>query len=98
MLEKYAGEYPEEHKELQGRLSGNLPAGWQDLLPKKDDLAKSAPLRKSHGVVLSKLAPAYKNFVAGSADLMESTFVNFPGHHDFQNVSSSLLLFLLKQA
>jgi len=92
-MAKYAEAHPEAYAELQGRLTGNLPNGWRDLLPAKADLGaakKPEATRKSHGAVLSALAPVYKNFVAGSADLLESTFVNFPGMTEFQNPSTGL--------
>jgi hypothetical protein len=37
------------------------------------------------------LIPKYKAFIAGSADLMESTFVNFKGQVEFQSVCSFFL-------
>lgn len=92
-MAKYAEAYPEAYAELQGRLTGNLPDGWRDLLPAKADLGaakKAEATRKSHGAVLSALAPVFKNFVAGSADLLESTFVNFPGMTEFQDPTTGL--------
>lgn len=60
-----------------------------EILPSKDKLPGAPqPTRKSSGIAVQALAPKYKAFVAGSADLLESTFVNFDGHVEFQNVSS----------
>lgn len=90
-MARYKKEYPAEEKELRMRMSGKFAATedeWKALLPEKKDLPKAPQAtRKSSGIVVQALVPKYKNFVAGSADLMESTFVNFKGQVDFQNVS-----------
>jgi dihydroxyacetone synthase len=93
MLAKYANEYPEEYKELKMRMSGKFAEGdeWKDLLPTKADLPQAAqPTRKSSGIVVQALVPKYKSFLAGSADLLESTFVNFKGQVEFQKPDSGL--------
>jgi dihydroxyacetone synthase len=71
------------------RLAGKFSEDdWRELLPAKQDLPTAAqPTRKSSGIAVQALVPKYNSFVAGSADLMESTFVNFKGQVDFQNVS-----------
>ncbi len=87
----YKKSYPEEEKDLRLRISGKwIEDGVQvnSLLPSKEELPKAPqPTRKSSGIVVQALVPRFKSFVAGSADLMESTFVNFKGQHEFQNVS-----------
>lgn len=88
-MQMYASKYPDEWDQLQSRLSGKFaPDGWQDLLPSKDKLPQAAqPTRKSSGLAVQALVPKYNSFIAGSADLLESTFVNFDGQVEFQNVS-----------
>jgi dihydroxyacetone synthase len=88
-LKKYEQKYPAEFKELQARMQGNFAEqGWQRLLPSKERLPKGEqPTRKSSGIAVQALVPHHKSFVAGSADLLESTFVNFNGQVEFQNVS-----------
>ncbi|KII95646.1 hypothetical protein PLICRDRAFT_34572 [Plicaturopsis crispa FD-325 SS-3] len=87
----YARAYPEEYAELEGRRTGDLPAGWQALIPPKADLPSEAqPTRKSSGIVVEALVPRFKNFVAGSADLLESTFVSFKGQKELQSPESGL--------
>jgi hypothetical protein len=39
-------------------------------------------------LAVQALVPKYNSFIAGSADLLESTFVNFDGQVEFQNVST----------
>jgi dihydroxyacetone synthase len=91
-LEQYAQKYPAEHKQLQMRLAGKFAEdNWREVLPAKKDLpAAPQPTRKSSGIAVQALVPKYNSFVSGSADLMESTFVNFKGQVDFQNVSYDL--------
>lgn len=88
-MEAYKSKYPELYEEFAQRLRGNFaPEGWQSLLPVKDQLPQGPqPTRKSSGIAVQALVPRYKSFVAGSADLLESTFVNFDGQVEFQNVS-----------
>ena len=89
MMGRYAKEYPEEHKELTRRLEGKLREGWEKDLPTKEQLPQEAiPTRKASGLVVQALVPKDDTFIAGSADLMESTFVNFKGQTLFQNPES----------
>jgi dihydroxyacetone synthase len=91
-MKLYASKYPQEYKELEMRRSGRFAeAGWQELLPSKDRLPQAAqPTRKSSGIAVQAFAPHHKSFIAGSADLLESTFVNFEGQVEFQNVSATV--------
>lgn len=83
----YPTAYPAEHAELQQRLSGNLPEGWKQDLPPKSALP-TAPqaTHKSSGIAVQALIPKCEAFMAGSADLMESTLVDFKGQVEFQSV------------
>ena len=86
---KYAEAYPVEYAEIQQRLTGNLPDWWRELLPSKSELPTvEQPTRKSSGIAVTTLVPRFKQFVAGSADLLESTFVSFPKQVEFQHVNS----------
>jgi dihydroxyacetone synthase len=88
MMKRYAQEHQDLHVELAQRLTGTLPEGWQSVFPSKADLPQAAqPTRKSSGIAVQALLPKFRHFTAGSADLMESTFVNFKGQVEFQSVS-----------
>ncbi|WWC61577.1 transketolase [Kwoniella dejecticola CBS 10117] len=89
---QYRQRYPQEYEELSRRICGEWTAeAWQDALPSKAKLPQEPqPTRKSSGIVVQALAPKYKTFVAGSADLLESTFVNFKDQIEFQKPSSGL--------
>jgi len=87
LFSKYAQVFPNEHAELMRRISGKLPFGWRDLIPLKKDLPNAdQPTRKSSGIVVETLAPLFPDIVAGSADLLESTFVSWKGMVEFQKV------------
>jgi dihydroxyacetone synthase len=92
-MKQYAEKYPELNAEFEARLQGRFaPDGWRDALPSKEKLPSAAqPTRKSSGIAVQALVPQNKSFVAGSADLLESTFVNFAGQVEFQNVSITLI-------
>lgn len=88
LLASYTAAYPAEAAELARRVTGQLPDGWQDLLPTRDQLPSAPqPTRKSSGIVMEALASKFPDFVAGSADLLESTFVSWKGMVEFQKVS-----------
>ena len=87
MMERYHKEYPKEGAELGRRLKGQFATDWEDRLPSKDRLPKeSTATRKASGIVLKALIPEDKTFVVGSADLLESTFVDWPDMVEFQKV------------
>jgi transketolase len=68
----YSDRYRDQ-AELWRRISeGKLPDGWEKSIP---DLSKEKPIatRAASGKVLTSLAKAIPNLVAGSADLAEST-------------------------
>jgi len=67
----YAAAYPREAAELQRRLSGALPPGWEDALPAFAD-AQPMATRQASGAVLNALAPVIPELLGGSADLAPS--------------------------
>ncbi len=88
MMIRYKTAYPEEERELRSRMNGKLD-GLTSKLPTKDKLPTTAqPTRKSSGIAVQTLVPGCNAFIAGSADLLESTFVNFEGQVEFQKVSA----------
>jgi transketolase len=77
-FEKYHQEYPELASELARCLSGELPAGWADDLPKFDADPKGIATRAASGKVLNALAIKLPELIGGSADLRPSnvTWIN----------------------
>jgi len=69
----YAADYPDLAAELQRRLAGELPAGWEAVLPVFPADPKGMATRASSGKVLNALAEVLPEVLGGSADLAPST-------------------------
>ncbi len=82
-LDAYAKAFPELAKELQGRLRGELPAGWDADIPVFPADAKGIATRVASGKVMNALAPKLPALFGGSADLDSSTHTNLKGLGDF---------------
>ncbi len=83
-MKSYLSEYPEEARQLEAQLRGELPDGWDEglaalFLPAEKPMAT----RVASGAVLNKLAPRISNLVGGSADLAPSTKTLLDGEGDF---------------
>ena len=68
VVEKYVESNPEEGKSWETTIDGELPAGWEDHLPKFED-AKPVATRVASGEVINALAPVMPMLIGGSADL-----------------------------
>ena len=79
----YAREFPDLAAELQGRLRGELPAGWDADIPVFPADAKGLATRDSGGKVMNAIAPKLPALSGGSADLDSSTKTNLKGQGDF---------------
>ncbi|HTY05771.1 MAG TPA: transketolase [Gemmatimonadales bacterium] len=80
-LQAYRKAFPELAAELERRLAGRLPAGWEQALP---DFAGEAgqATRAASGKVLNALAPRIPEIVGGSADLAGSNNTLLKGTGD----------------
>ncbi|KAF9533402.1 transketolase [Crepidotus variabilis] len=90
LLASYAKKYPNEHAELTRRISGELPDGWEKLLPvyKPSDPAQAS--RKLSEIVLTAIIPALPDLLGGSADLTGSNLTKVKSSVDFQPPSTGL--------
>ena len=79
----YAQAFPELARELQGRLRGALPEGWDADIPVFAADAKGMATRVAGGKVLNAIAPKLPALVGGSADLDPSTHTAMKGQGDF---------------
>lgn len=86
-LAGYAAQYPKEAAELQRRLAGKLPQGWEQALPVFDVKAKGDATRNLSGKCLNALAAIIPEMVGGSADLTPSNKTAIKGAIDFQKDS-----------
>ena len=82
-LDAYAKAFPDLAKELQGRLCGELPAGWDADIPVFPADAKGLATRVASGKVMNALAAKLPALFGGSADLDSSTHTNLKGFGDF---------------
>ena len=63
-------------------MSGELPADWEDHLPKFED-AKSVATRVSSGEVINAIAPKIPMLIGGSGDLL-SRIILTSNRHGFE--------------
>jgi transketolase len=79
----YAGEYPQEHAELQRRLAGELPDGWataaDEAIAALAASDKAVATRKASEMALDAFGPALPELIGGSADLSGSNNTFFKG-------------------
>jgi transketolase len=68
LVNQYEQKHPDEAKTFRTTMSGELPAGWEDHLPKFED-GKSVATRVASGEVINALAPVMPMLIGGSADL-----------------------------
>jgi transketolase len=75
-FEAYQKEYPDLADTFQKWLKGELPENWQKAIP---DLSNEKPMatRQASAKIFAALAEVLPNMIGGSADLVESTFIDF---------------------
>ena len=80
----HARAFPELAQELQLRLRGELPPGWDADIPVFPPDAKGIATRVASGKVMNAIAPRLPALTGGSADLDPSTHTALKGLGDFQ--------------
>jgi transketolase len=83
-FEAYQRIHPALGTELQRRLDGDLPDGWDTDLPKFPVDAKGMATRSSSGKVLDALSARLPELIGGSADLTPSNNTKFQEAGDFE--------------
>jgi transketolase len=83
LIQKYTETHAQDGKSLQLTMSGELPEGWEDHLPKFED-AKSVATRVASGEVINALAPVMPMLIGGSADLGVSNNTDIKSSHSFE--------------
>lgn len=73
MLTEYQKKYPLDFNELQRRIDGRLPEGWQAGLPVFPADSKGMATRAASGQMINALARQLPELIGGSADLAPST-------------------------
>ena len=82
-LSSYRRDFPNEARQLDSALAGQLPKGWDAGLPSFDPDRKGLATRKASGEVLNVLAANLGQLVGGSADLAGSNNTRLKGHPTF---------------
>lgn len=83
---RYAAAYPGEAAEFERVMKGDLPVGWEKVLPVYGPETKDVATRKTSEAVLQAIAPVIPELMGGSADLNPSTFTWLKGQGDFQRL------------
>jgi transketolase len=83
LVEKYSESHPPEAKTWHATMSGELPEGWEEHLPKFED-AKPVATRVASGEVINALAPVMPMLIGGSADLGVSNNTDIKESHSFE--------------
>ena len=83
-LEEYKGVYPSLGAELERRLNGQLPEGWDAELPSFPVDTKGMATRASSGKILNALSAQLPELIGGSADLTPSNNTKFEEAGDFE--------------
>jgi len=93
MFAAYTEAFPAEAAELSRRISGELPANWEDCLPQnteaEPDKFPAKATRQHSENVLNCLAGVLPEIVGGSADLTPSNLTNLKSSFDFQRGGDS---------
>jgi len=83
LVEQYGERFPEDGERWNATMSGELPEGWEEHLPKFED-AKPVATRVSSGEVINALAPVLPMLIGGSADLGVSNNTDIKESHSFE--------------
>ncbi|KAI7882472.1 transketolase [Lichtheimia hyalospora FSU 10163] len=90
LFQKYSKEYPNEAADLNRRMKGKLPDGWENALPRYTPQDKPIATRKLSEAVINKLSEAIPELIGGSADLTGSNNTRWKNAVDFQPPSTKL--------
>ncbi|KAI5082894.1 hypothetical protein GOP47_0002637 [Adiantum capillus-veneris] len=83
-LAAYEKKYPQEAAEFKSLLSGELPAGWVDALPKYTPESAGDATRNLSQACLNALVKVLPGLLGGSADLASSNMTLLKMFGDFQ--------------
>jgi len=83
LLERYGQKHPEIARSWQVLMDGELPANWEQHLPKFEG-AKPMATRAASGEVINALAPHMPMLIGGSADLGVSNNTDIKDGGDFE--------------
>ena len=82
LVADYEQSHPENAGQWRSMMDGELPADWEDHLPKFEN-AQSMATRVASGEVINALAPVIPSLIGGSADLGVSNNTDIKSSHSF---------------
>jgi len=82
LVSEYEKSHAEKAGEWRSMMNGELPADWEDHLPKFED-AQPMATRVAGGEVIKALAPVIPALIGGSADLGVSNNTDIKSSHSF---------------
>ena len=82
LVKRYNEKHTNDGKLFHQTISGELPEGWEEHLPKFED-AKPVATRVASGEVINALAPVMPMLIGGSADLGVSNNTDIKSSHSF---------------
>jgi transketolase len=83
LLRRYREAHPEDAADLDRRLAGKLPDGWEDALPTFQPGGKPVATRAASGQVINAIAGKLPELTGGSADLAPSNNTMVKGEAAF---------------
>ena len=83
VYDAYKAANPALEKELQRRLRGDLPDGWESALPTFTAKDGNVASRAASGIVINAIASKIPELIGGSADLASSTNTIIKGEPSF---------------
>jgi transketolase len=83
LVQRYEESHADDGKTFKVTMSGDLPEGWEDHLPKFED-AKPVATRVASGEVINALAPVMPMLIGGSADLGVSNNTDIKSSSSFE--------------
>lgn len=87
---RYAEAFPGLARELQHAMRGELPDGWEELIPIFPANVKGVATRVASGEVINAIATRVPTFLGSSADLDPSTHTSIRGMCDFENPQEAI--------
>jgi len=87
-IASYREAFPDLAAELARRLSGSLPAAWENAVPSFPSDPKGLATRKASEAILQAVAPVLPELMGGSADLNPSTLTWLRSFGDFESPPS----------
>ena len=90
LFSKYQSEFSTEGAEVARRLTGELPAGWEKLLPTYTPADSAVASRKLSEIALDSIFDKIPELIGGSADLTPSNLTKSKDSTDFQPEATGL--------